>query len=456
MWSWSGVIIEKINGMDDLRISNLAISGSYGGLRFHNNGVVKVHNCRFSNNEWGLQLLSESANVTVSDSVFHNNNYGIDVVDRGVFAIHRCQFTKHHKAAIRTSQSTPRQIPETVYISDNAFADNNHPVYMSLSRRTKLRFLRNKFENDTGYLRLLLWENELTVEGNVFLRSSYMSIGAIFSRSVVTIKGNTWKYCDSAISISGYINNQTITTIEHNVFHSNNDGVIYVSGSTTNIILNDFTENTGSTVISYGYRNTKPLEVFGNTFSMNDVSVGVIHSTVPSVIHYNTFDNPKSSHDLSVGNFVIDGVLVRNGRTGFSNVTYNWWGVATGGGVAKRIRVESEPYGGKHEVQWEPFLSKPPKISCADVGNCSSHGECVLPDTCKCHLGWTGSRCSQFSCSEVRQCHGKGECVGPNTCRCEDGWLPPDCAQPTCYNVNNCSGRGDCIAPNRYCGQMTI
>jgi len=170
-----------------------------------------------------------------------------------------------------------------------------------------------------------------------------------------------------------------------------------------------------------------------NVASLSTVATNTLHCN----LHANIFSNPSTRYDLRV---TADG-------DGFLNATYNWWGVGTADGVSERIWDKSDsPAIGR--VLAEPFLVKP-EISCSGVANCSGHGECVRPNLCECHSGWTGRRCSQFSCGEVYDCQGKGECVGPNTCRCNDGWLPPDCAQPTCYQVNNCSGRGVCVDKDR-------
>ena len=43
---------------------------------------------------------------------------------------------------------------------------------------------------------------------------------------------------------------------------------------------------------------------------------------------------------------------------------------------------------------------------CNNVLNCSSNGDCVDVDVCKCHIGYTGSACSETSCESLGYCSG--------------------------------------------------
>ncbi|XP_016105398.1 epidermal growth factor-like protein 6 [Sinocyclocheilus grahami] len=54
------------------------------------------------------------------------------------------------------------------------------------------------------------------------------------------------------------------------------------------------------------------------------------------------------------------------------------------------------------------------------------HGECVGPDQCRCHPGFTGKTCNQAVC-EAGCKH--GECVGPDQCRCHPGFTGKTCNQ---------------------------
>ena len=85
---------------------------------------------------------------------------------------------------------------------------------------------------------------------------------------------------------------------------------------------------------------------------------------------------------------------VSYGIRGETNATHNWWGVATRGGISKRIRIEVNPsysgLKGQHTVVFEPFLVRPPRSTCNRGTTCSDHGECTQDDTCVCHTGWAG------------------------------------------------------------------
>ena len=427
--SWAGLVIETNSRTAGVSISNVVINGSDVGLRIQHIGDVSINNCRFSNNNKGVEVLSEYANVIISDSLFHSNNYGIDLVDRGTFAIRGCQFTQQYESAIHGSTNRSRPQPETMSILNNIFAENRGSIDLSLSHRTSLRLVKNKFENETApmfaCIKLRVWNSNVTVEGNEFLRmkSDAMLIVANESANIITIRNNTWKYGINPLRIyyAGGYGPRTIdntTTIENNVFYANDGALsLYYNGSTVVIIrLNEFTENTGKAVIFTWTEDAIPFEVCSNNFSMNSVNVGVIHASEPCEIHYNSFSNPNSSHDLVLGDVYNSGQTGSGGRGGVTNATYNWWGVANRGGVVKRIRIIDSPrLAVKHTVLWEPFLAHDPLMSCADMANCSNHGVCV----------------------------------GANTCRCEDGWLAPNCSQASCAKLNNCHGRGKCVAPNR-------
>ena len=411
--SWSGIVIEKNSRKNGVNISNVVISGSDAGLRIRRDGAVNISFSRFSNNNKGVHILSENANVAIAGSQFINNNIGVDIVDRGKFAIFGCQFTRHHVAAIRASRNSSRSQPETLSITSSLFAQNNGALNLKLSYRTSLCLVRNTFVDEPeqifASIKLTVWHSNVTVDGNTFLRikSEALLIVANESTSIIVIRNNTWKYGKKTLSILhdgryGTRTTEHTTTIEKNVFHANSGGMYltFKGNTTARVMSNEFTENTGRATI-YLMESTIPLKIYSNRFYMNVVS-GVITAHSPIVIINNSFNNPDSSHDL---------VMFAKGVT---NATYNWWGVDTRSAVASRIQIiENDP---RIVVNLDPFLTRDPLMSCAKVANCSNHGLCV----------------------------------GVNTCRCDAGWLSPNCSQATCSGVDNCSGHGRCVAPNRY------
>ena len=422
-------------------------------MSIHSNGIVKVNNCHFSGNTMALRLSSNTANVTISDSAFSENDNGVNVADCGSFTMHGCDFRKHTHKAFGLDRGRSHQWQININISENTFTENRFSIEISLPY-SNFTLAQNTFTNDTNIgsacASIYVWKGDMTIEGNDFRRllSNALNIYQIGrDKTIQLIKGNTMEYINDTPLV---INNGDYarTRIEKNVFRSNKaigkSAAIFMtlySDQAGNITLNDFKENYGETIIELHANrptDTGMIRINSNTFYRNTASrATIVTNTLRCHVHVNMFSNPTSRYDLRV---TADG-------DGLLNATYNWWGVATSDDVAERIWDKSDsPEVG--QVVAEPFLVKP-EVSCTGVANCSSHGECVRPDTCECHPGWAGSLCSQFSCSQVYDCQGNGDCVGPNTCRCEEGWLPPDCSQPTCYNVNNCSGRGVCVAPDR-------
>ena len=450
---------------NNISLKGVSIIGSSGGMSIFSTGTVTINNCIFLANVMSLRVTSRPINTTIIDSVFHGSSYGVHISLSDHVTILGNQFTKHNRCALKVEYAYKYAQRQNVYISGNTFAENrlsaqltlsyHNNQYFRINSNSNLTLVGNKFENGTtkniACVEIYVYDCHMTLEGNDF---SNLPGSALYiyeennGSNVFTIKGNTMTgISDTPLVIRNRYSTQI--WIGKNVFHSNNavekPAAIYLynihgplSGSITH---NDFTENNGKTIIQLQGTSAAGIGAIGidsNTFYKNVASVATIATAdVFPALHYNMFSNPQTRYDLHV----------TVGEEGFINATYNWWGIATSEGVAGRIWDESDESGISH-VQSEPFLTTP-EISCTGVANCSGRGECVRPDTCECHSGWTGSQCSHFTCTDVYGCEGKGECVGPNTCRCDDGWLPPDCAQPTCYNVNNCSRRGVCKAPDR-------
>ena len=107
---------------------------------------------------------------------------------------------------------------------------------------------------------------------------------------------------------------------------------------------------------------------------------------------------------------------------------------------------------------------------CVDrvLRGCYNNGTCVGPNQCQCAPGWTGSDCSvpvcDQSCSRSEEeqpvedsnqlpqfTKGTGNCSLPNTCTCEVGWSGPDCSMPLCAqecnNLGKCTGPDQCSCP---------
>ena len=439
----------------NISVEGVSIIGSPGGMTVSSTGFVMINNCIFSANVRSLRLRNGGVSATVIDSVFRESSYGVQVAGSDSVTIIGNHFTTHKQFALKMYYPYNRNQRQQVNISGNTFTENRISAQLWLSHYNNVTFVGNKFENGTtknvACVYIYVYDCHMTLEGNHFgnLPGKALYIyGHSPGPNVFRIQGNTMTgFSDTPIEIRNRYSTQQIW-IDNNVFKSNNaidkPAAIYLNSYGTlsgSITHNDFTENSGKTIIQLVGSSTAGIGEIGidsNTFYKNYASLATIATDdVYPALHYNMFSNPQTRYDLHV----------TVAEEGFVNATYNWWGIATSEGVAGRIWDESDESGISH-VQAEPFLTTP-DISCTGVANCSGRGVCVRPDTCECRSGWTGSRCSQFSCAEVYGCQGKGECVGPNTCSCDDGWLPPDCAQPTCYNVNNCSGRGVCQAHDR-------
>ncbi|KAF2186304.1 thermostable phytase [Zopfia rhizophila CBS 207.26] len=79
--------------------------------------------------------------------------------------------------------------------------------------------------------------------------------------------------------------------------------------------------------------------------------------------------------------------------------------------------------------------------SCSKNGFCNAGGE---DGSCECFAGFAGSSCNEHVCKN--DCSSHGTCVGPNTCKCDDKWGGPDCSfaevEPR-YETDANGGDGD-------------
>ncbi|KAG2394261.1 hypothetical protein C9374_004025 [Naegleria lovaniensis] len=91
----------------------------------------------------------------------------------------------------------------------------------------------------------------------------------------------------------------------------------------------------------------------------------------------------------------------------------------------------------------------------SDNETCSSHGRCVLPDTCICDENYISENCSIPVCfliaaNHSNSCHGQGICQSANNCSCFDGFTGNECEIPKCFGIPAgtplvCSGHGTCL-----------
>lgn len=91
-------------------------------------------------------------------------------------------------------------------------------------------------------------------------------------------------------------------------------------------------------------------------------------------------------------------------------------------------------YVDKYLTGWQgAFCDKP------QCGVCTN-GECVRPNTCRCHDGWTGENCD--ICIPRTGCQ-HGSCEMPHTCVCQSSWQGLLCDEPIC---NKSCVHGQCMA----------
>ncbi|CAB4065666.1 unnamed protein product [Lepeophtheirus salmonis] len=80
-------------------------------------------------------------------------------------------------------------------------------------------------------------------------------------------------------------------------------------------------------------------------------------------------------------------------------------------------------------------------------GYSCQNGNCILPNTCACHVGWDGSICDK--CIPRGGCR-NGDCDKPFECNCSEGWFGYNCDKAKCDFCKN----GKCLEPNKcICNQ---
>ena len=153
-------------------------------------------------------------------------------------------------------------------------------------------------------------------------------------------------------------------------------------------------------------------------------------------VNNNIFQSTQSSFYMRVNS--TNGTL--------EDCTNNWWGSNVEADILQRI------YDGRRDPQvgqvtYKSYLNSS-QINCDGVSQCSGHGICIFPDTCRCLAGWIGADCSVISCKDLFDCFGQGTCVGPNQCQCFSGWSGSTCSKASCVAQNDCSNHGLCAFPN--------
>ena len=228
---------------------------------------------------------------------------------------------------------------------------------------------------------------------------------------------------------------------------------------TVEFINNDIRDNAeGAAAVHFRDHTTYPVNVArkiifsGNRVLGNrltDIRKGVVSMYGYSFTYqYNFFVNPEMLNEMGSTlrcTTSCSGTCVSqcNGDISADN---NWWGGSNSSYVESRLDDAIDDLQ-LPRISYEPQLNSS-TFDCAEVNDCSGHGECGRPQTCLCFSGYTGSNCSEPTCEDVFSCNigsNGGACVGPNTCNCTSQWEPPYCRTPIC--TQSCY-RGVCARPD--------
>jgi Right handed beta helix region len=455
--------------------SNATFAASFftGGNLISLNSVVNVTfiNCTFDYGGFALSMNSANG-ITVQQCSFKDNDVGINIFSSQDIKISNCSFNSNYQAVQLSLTSLP--LMTSVDILGNIFDSNGIAVYALLRQNSQLNVANNIFRNSTsvwlydgtsGIYANLEPDCRLTIHGNDFsnLHHSGLRIVCAYGYTIaeVLISKNNFRFISGTVIVLR-LYDSTVMSIEYNKFEWNTCQMCpsaldlnyqYVSYSKEfmknfSVSYNQFEENSGNFIINAnmycpvvtpGSDFSRLLFIY-NTLVNNLADTAVMYSNCYLLdVVFNIFSNARSAYEFQVG--FTDSIK--------ENCTYNWWHASDSAGVQNRI-FDHSIQTALGSVVFEPFLNSS-QFDCAAVSQCSQHGSCILPDTCRCEYGWKGTDCSQVSCSNVENCNDHGVCVGPNICGCDDGWTSVDCSTPTCYRVNNCGypTRGTCIAPNR-------
>jgi len=482
-----------INGSDDgmtlasvqVECNDVSFYGSRHGITIFNS-TVNISDCSFSWVQSFSVRLAGSSMVALTRCLVEGGEYGIysDSTHHWL-SVTDCTFRNITDSAIRlVDQYVQTVMPATLLLHRNLFSINSRAVHVdqNVGDDIMVDVTDNVIESASM--------NARDEESGIFVSGIYINLEAVGSQAHIKLQRNMFRSLPySAVSIfrchrSSLVGNYSTTAIENNftdisltalvvecaetgftLIQSNTflQNTVNIGPSCLNVSLgevgngsvtelridrNEFRENSGTHVVRivgpkwsvFSLDSVAGLSEFvSNTLVDNFPYDSTIYSEYSYLhMHFNTFSNQRARYELRVG-FPADQV---------ANCTFNWWGVSTEDGVAKRI-FDHKNMASLGSVEYLPFLnSSTSQFSCAELSDCSGHGSCIYSDTCLCDDGWTELDCSQYSCVDVYDCSSHGQCVGPNLCQCDTGWLPKDCSRASCVLKNNCSNRGVCSLPN--------
>lgn len=97
------------------------------------------------------------------------------------------------------------------------------------------------------------------------------------------------------------------------------------------------------------------------------------------------------------------------------NATRNYWGTNNDLEILATI-FDGTKISTRGIINFRPYMISdtnggiigPGGGTCAQVNNCSGHGECVANNVCRCYPGYVGQDCSQFSCRDQFDCSNNG------------------------------------------------
>ncbi|XP_053379664.1 uncharacterized protein LOC128548542 isoform X2 [Mercenaria mercenaria] len=300
-----------------------------------------------------------------------------------------------------------------------------------------VKISRNSFQEITSTALTIVLSKDQLAKNNT---NRTVNVDLNTFQNACGVEIQTWNHVEMTFRDNDLLNASCLKEEDDcfmNVFSSGSD--MFEQNRYFDISANRFENISAKCIIQLKDNDVSNLQ---NTFVHNTVSNSKARDGVILAngryfnISNNIFDNPDS---------VFDVITVLKG-TNSINVTNNWWGSPDPSNVFSRI-FDQRRQADLILFEVEPVLLDR-LVDCTAVNNCSSHGECISPNHCRCSSGWTGMSCMQYDCSGVNNCYGNGDCIGPNTCSCNDGWSGKQCILASCLNVSNCSGHGFCVRPN--------
>lgn len=468
----SGYNLVSVNSANNVVFSNCSFEA--GSTQVSINGATKVTltNCSFGSGDVAVSF-SSALDLVVQQCSFTANSIGINSQQSTDVEVFDCSFIANNRG-IQLSMPWS-SVTASFDVIENMFDGNGFSISAEIRQNCKLNITNNIFKNapewlnygTSGVYATLYGDCTFNVLSNEFSNLRYNGLQIVrsyeYSLAKVWVTGNSFHNISSTV-LTMTNAGSTITSIENNKFTWNicqrcssamsltlntpYDGYWRGIRGYLTVAYNQFSENSGSYVVNVNmYPATvtpgpdfSDLQFIYNILADNIADSAVMYSEYYLLdVVFNILSNPKSTFEFAVG---FTGNLNEN-------CTYNWWHAIDSAGVKNRI-LDQATDTSRGSAVYEPFLNSS-QFSCAGVSDCSHHGSCILPDTCRCDDGWKGSDCSQVSCSGVKECSSHGVCSGPNICQCIDGWSSADCSIPTCYLLRNCTSptHGICIASNQ-------